>query len=75
MYVCMYVNDSFATKFTDPYVTRLPPSPMYHLDNLTRFHVTDAAVLAALKATYPYKACGPDNISALIVAECAEELY
>ena len=68
------LNYSFAAKFTDPYVTRLPPSPMYHLDNITRFHVTDAAVLAALKAISPYKACGPDNISARIVAECAEEL-
>ena len=57
-----------------PTVTRLPPSPVYPLDNLTHFHVTDAAVLAALKAVSPYKACGPDNISARIVAECAEEL-
>ena len=68
------LNDTFAAKFTDPTVTRLPSSPVYQLDNLTRFHVTDAAVLAALKAVSPYKACGPDNISARVVAECAEEL-
>ena len=68
------LNDSFAAKFTDPAVTRLPFSPAYHLDNLTHFSVTDAAVLAALKSVSPYKACGPDNVSARIVAECAEEL-
>ena len=68
------LNDSFAAKFTDPSAPRLPPTPVHSLDSLAHFNVTEASVLAALKLVSPYKACGPDNISARIVNECADEL-
>ena len=36
--------------------------------------MTEAAVRAALKSVHTNKACGPDDISARIIAECADEL-
>ena len=68
------LNDAFAAKFTDPAAPLLPAAPEYPLDSLSQLHVGETEVLAALKAVSPYKACGPDNISARIVAECAAEL-
>ena len=68
------LNDAFAMKFTLPNVTVLPSAPAYEVDCLSCFHVTEAAVRAALKSVPTNKACGPDDISARIIAECADEL-
>lgn len=68
------LNDAFAAKFTNPAVTGLPNTPDYPVDNLARLNVCESAVLAALKSVSPCKACGPDNISARILTECADEL-
>ena len=51
-----------------------PDAPTYPIDALSRLHVSQAAVRAALAMVSPNKACGTDNISARIVTECADEL-
>ena len=68
------LNSAFARKFTHPNVTVLPTAPAYHIGNLSRFNVSEAAVRAALKAVPTNKACGPDDLSARIIVECADEL-
>ena len=69
------LNDVFASKFSNQSVTVPPSAPDYaSLDNLCHFIVTEDAVLCALRSVSPNKACGPDNISARIISECANEL-
>ena len=69
------LNDAFASKFTDPNVATLPAAPDYALlDSLCHFNVSVNHVLAALSSIAPNKACGPDNISARVITECANEL-
>ena len=68
------LNDAFASKFTDPRASVLPEAPSYDVDRLSRFCVSESAVRAALKSVPVNKACGPDNVSARIIVECAEEL-
>ena len=68
------LNDVFAAKFTQPNVTVLPTAPVYELDSMSCFHVSEAVVLTALKSVPVSKACGPDDMSARIIAECADEL-
>ena len=52
----------------------LPEAPDYDIDSLPRLHVSETAVRAALMSVPVNKACGPDNISARIIVECADEL-
>ena len=68
------LNVTFAAKFTTRDVSALPDTPAYGIDALPRFHVSEDAVRRALKSVPSNKACGPDNISARIICECAEEL-
>ena len=68
------LNKAFAARFTDPRVQDFPDAPTYPIDALSRLHVSQAAVRAALAMVSPNKACGTDNISARIVTECADEL-
>ena len=68
------LNEAFAAKFTDPHVDGAPRAPDYPVDTLCSMHVSEAAVSAALKLISPNKACGTDNISARIIAECTDQL-
>ena len=68
------LNRAFADKFSDPTVTVLPQAPDYAVDPLCHFSVTEDAVRAILCGIGRHKACGPDNVSARIVSECADEL-
>ena len=68
------LNLAFASKFTSSTVNALPTAPVYSLDTLPRFNVTEGAVRAALLSLNCNKACGPDNFSAKIVLECADQL-
>ena len=68
------LSQAFSAKFTQPNVTVLPEAPDFDIDNLSRLHVSEAAVRTALEAVPVNKACGPDNISARIIVECADEL-
>ena len=68
------LNRTFASKFSDTTVTELPPTPAYQLDPLLSFHVGEGAVLHVLRSLSPHKACGPDNLSARVIRECAVEL-
>ena len=68
------LNSTFAAKFTDPTVSVLPPAPEYSLDPLRSFHVSEETVREILSSVNRYKACGPDNISARVISECAIEL-
>ena len=68
------LNETFASKFTDPTVNNFPVAPDYPLDNFPRFLVTEQSVRSALNSISPNKACGSDNISAKIILECREEL-
>ena len=68
------LNRTFAAKFTDPSVDRLPDAPVYDLPPLAKFHCDIDTVRTILRDVTVNKACGPDGISARIVRECAEEL-
>ena len=68
------LNDAFAAKFTSPEVSVLPEASFYDVDCLPCFHVSESVVRTALKSIPMNKACGPDNVSARIIVECAEEL-
>ena len=46
----------------------------YDLPILDQFTVSDAAIRSALDDLQVHKACGPDNISARIIKECADQL-
>ena len=68
------LNRVFASKFCDPAVTVLPSAPEYSLDPLRSFHVSEELVRGILCSVDRHKACGPDNVSARIISECAVEL-
>ena len=46
----------------------------YRYTNNHCFHVSSECVGSVLRAINPGKACGPDNISARVIRECADEL-
>ena len=68
------LNRAFASKLNNRTVTTLPDLPPHHLDTFPQFMVTENAVRAALLELSPNKACGPDNLSAKIIRECADQL-
>ena len=68
------LNRTFAAKFTDPHVATYPPITDYSIDRLTSFDVHPDTVKAILESLNRHKACGPDNISARVIRECADEL-
>ena len=67
-------NDTFAGKFADPSVPHVPQAPVYDLNPLRCFHVSEENIGVILRGINPDKACGPDNISARVVRECADVL-
>ena len=67
------LNRTFAAKFTDPSVDRLPDAPVYDLPPLAKFHCDIDTVRTILRDVAVNRACGPDGISARIARECAEE--
>ena len=67
------LNQVFASKFTDPSVTDVPQAPTYDLNPLRELHVSSENVRTILKGINPGKACGPDNVSARVIRECADE--
>ena len=52
----------------------LPRVPAYPLDTLPRLSVSESAVRSALLQLNQTKASGPDNFSAKIILECADQL-
>ena len=68
------LNCVFASKFSDPSVAHVPRAPVYDIDPIQSFHVSEESVRSVLKGVNPGKACGPDNVSARVVRECADEL-
>ena len=68
------LNDAFASKFCDPAVTVHPRAPDYDIPVFNRVCVSQDKVLLILESMNASKACGPDNISARIIRECAAEL-
>ena len=68
------LNQTFASKFTEPHVQVYPIPPVYELPPLNNFVVSEGDVRRALAALQAHKACGPDNISARIIKECSEQL-
>ena len=68
------LNRTFASKFSDPAVTEFPQAASYQLDPLVSFRVSEGAVRQILCNLSPHKACGPDNVSARVIRECAVEL-
>ena len=68
------LSKAFASKFVNSAVNGLPRVPAYPLDTLPRLSVTESAVRSALLQLNPTKACGPDNFSAKIILECADQL-
>ena len=68
------LNQTFACKFAHPSVRDVPQASVYHLDPMQRFHVSVESVKSILRGINPSKACGPDNVSARVIRECADEL-
>ena len=68
------LNEAFSAKFSDPHVNQLPHTPSYNLDNMSSLYVSEDLVRSALLSINPNKACGTDNVSARVIAECAQEL-
>ena len=68
------LNRTFAAKFTCPDVENVPDAPTYDLPILDQFTVSATAIRSALDDLQVHKACGPDNISARIIKECADQL-
>ena len=68
------LNKTFASKFVNSAVNALPRVPAYPLDTLPRLSVSESAVRSALLQLNQTKACGPDNFSAKIILECADQL-
>ena len=68
------LNDAFASKFCDPTVTVYPHAPDYDIPAFNNVRVSQDKVHLILKSINASKACGPDNLSARIIHECAGEL-
>lgn len=68
------LNRVFAAKFTAPHTGPLPVSPQYDLPMFNAIHIPNGTLLRILESVQPNKACGPDNLSARIIKECACEL-
>lgn len=68
------LNRVFAEKFTDPSVNIYPNVVNHDISMLSAFHICSEDVLKILLSIHSGKACGPDNMSAKIIKECAEEL-
>ena len=68
------LSRTFASKFSDPAVTEFPQAASHQLDPLVSFRVSEGAVRQILCNLSPHKACGPDNVSARVIRECAVEL-
>ena len=52
----------------------MPEAPVLHAPGLSLFRVPPGRVAQLLRELSPYKACGPDGLSARILRECSEEL-
>ena len=68
------LNAAFAFKFCDRTATVYPHAPDYHVPMLSSIYVSVDKVRNVLDSVKVSKACGPDNISARIIRECAAEL-
>ena len=68
------LNRAFGRKFSKPRVSLPPTPPDYPLDVLSEFAISEETVRNILLSISPYKACGPDGISARVIRECYEQL-
>ena len=68
------LNETFASKFCDPSVTVYPRAPDYHVPAFSNVCVSQNKIHLILQSINASKACGPDNLSARIIHECAGEL-
>ena len=69
------LNRTFASKFSDPNINMMPTAPDYGIDNyLSTYHVSEDLVRSILLQTNRNQACGPGDVSARIIHECAHEL-
>ena len=68
------LNDAFSAKFYCPAFSSYPQAPAYHVPLLNHIDVGQGNVHLILASLNTSKACGPYNVSALIIRECAAEL-
>ena len=68
------LNRTFASKFSNPEVTKFPETLIYDLPTLNRLFVSEDRVRSILNELNVHKACGPDNVSARVIWECRAEL-
>ena len=68
------LNRVFAEKFTDPSASFYPDVVSHSVSNLSIFEVSSGDVRRLLLSIPRDKACGPNNVGARIIRECAEEL-
>ena len=68
------LNRTFASKFSSPTATHIPPSAFTTNDTMSGFTVSEECVRSLLQQLVVSKACGPDGLSARILRECADEL-
>ena len=67
-------NECFVKKFSDPRVDDYPDAIDLGAPGISVFDVPTGRVAQLLRQISPYKACGPDGLSARILHECADEL-
>ena len=67
-------NECFVKKFSDPSVDDYPEAIDLGAPGVSVFDVPTGRVAQLLRQISPYKACGPDGLSARILHECADEL-
>ena len=68
------LNQCFSKKFSAPHTGDLPDAPALNAPGLSSFSVSPGRVAQLLRELSPHKSCGPDNLSARILRECADEL-
>ena len=68
------LNRTFAGRFTRRQATRFPAAPDYPLNPFQTFALRPGSVRAILDSISPYKACGPDGVSARVIRECSAEI-
>ena len=69
------LNRTFALKFSDPAVAAFPNVPFSVENRLSEFGVSEEVVRDLLRELSVSKACGPYELSARTLLECADELF
>ena len=68
------LNRTFAAKFSDPAIDCLPAAFDFDLPELLTSDVSASSVSSIIGSLNIHKATGPDDVSARVIRECADQL-